>query len=151
MTINLPCLPEMVPLLGTLERDEENHIDLDDAATEEKLKKRRLPAAVTSAIKSLVCSHWNHKPRVFAGYGDGFLRVFHLHTREQLLCFQAHDHAVRALTIVQVSLSRPVCPCLIPSLSLSDSPLSHHLYCRPHRLCGSLLFLLLLWEAWEVR
>jgi WD40 repeat protein len=77
---------------------------------------------VTSAIKSLVCSHWNHEPRVFAGYDDGFLRVFHLHTREQLLCFQAHDHAVRALTIVQVSLSRPVCPpCLIPSLSLSDS------------------------------
>jgi hypothetical protein len=39
---NQPALSEMVPLLGTLERDEENHIDLDDAATEEKLKKRRL-------------------------------------------------------------------------------------------------------------
>jgi hypothetical protein len=52
MTINLPCLPEMVPLLGTLERDEENHIDLDDAAPEEKLKKRRLKATAWERSKT---------------------------------------------------------------------------------------------------
>jgi hypothetical protein len=61
------------------------------------------PGLPTSAIKSLACSHWNHEPRVFAGYDDGFIRLFHLHTRQQLLCFQAHENAVRAMAIVEVS------------------------------------------------
>ena len=55
-----------------------------------------------SAIKSLTTSYWNGIPRVFAGYDDGFLRVFEITTGQVLLAYQAHEQAVRSMVLVEV-------------------------------------------------
>lgn len=53
-------------------------------------------------IKSLTSSYWNNIPRAFVGYDDGSIRAFNVKTGEQLICYQAHEQAVRSMVIVEV-------------------------------------------------